>query len=146
MPLPPWDGDTVVATSGVGVALRLVDGADLEDRVIPLSTLLAATNPRLSGTAYAAGREYWLARCEGFRVLSDEGTIGVTERVGYRRSVAPAAFLLVRGGCSAPAPCSSTPTMCSTSMRAGRRCGCGADTARRLCVLAPVCCPGYSAA
>jgi hypothetical protein len=78
--------------------LGLVDGVDLEDRVIPLSTLLAATNPRLSGTAFAASREYWLARCEGFRVLSDDGAIGVIERVGYRTSAAPAAFLLVRGG------------------------------------------------
>jgi hypothetical protein len=75
-----------------------LDPGHWEEKVIPLSTLLAATNPRPAGTNVAANHDYWLARCEGFRVQSADGGIGVIERVGYRSSPAHAAFLLVRSG------------------------------------------------
>jgi hypothetical protein len=76
----------------------VVNGSLWEEKVIPLSTLLAATTPRPAGTQYAADHDYWLAQCEGFRALSDDGDIGVVEHVGYRSSPTRAAFLLVRGG------------------------------------------------
>jgi hypothetical protein len=66
--------------------------------VIPLSTLLAATTPRPASTQFAAGHAHWLARCQGFRALSEDGGIGVIERVGYASSPPRAAFLLVRRG------------------------------------------------
>jgi hypothetical protein len=50
------------------------------------------------------GQDYWLHRCEGFRVVSPDGEIGTVKGVLFRSSLEPEllevrAGLLAGGGC-----------------------------------------------
>jgi len=66
--------------------------------VIPVSILLAATAPRPARTELTANLDYWLARCQGFSVATEDGKLGVVQSIGYRPGCTGQAILLIHGG------------------------------------------------
>jgi hypothetical protein len=70
--------------------------------LVPRATLLALTADRpLPAQPINAGRrggDYWLGHCEGFRVQSPEGEVGVVESVVYAADAGRPAYLAVTGG------------------------------------------------
>jgi len=70
--------------------------------LLPRATLLALTAdhppPAQPITPARRGGEYWLGHCEGFRVRSPEGEVGVVESVVYARDAERPAYLAVTGG------------------------------------------------
>src|SRR5438477_5546829 len=70
--------------------------------LLPRATLLALTadhpSPAQPITAARGGGEYWLGHCEGFKVQSPEGEVGVVESVVYAADAGRPAYLAVTGG------------------------------------------------
>jgi hypothetical protein len=70
--------------------------------LVPRATLLALTAdrppPAQPITAARMDREYWLGHCEGFKVRSPEGEVGVVESVVYAAHAARPAYLAVTSG------------------------------------------------
>jgi hypothetical protein len=70
--------------------------------LLPRATLLALTadHPPQAQPTSAAGRggEYWLGHCEGFKVQSPQGEVGIVESVVYATDAAQPAYLTVTGG------------------------------------------------
>jgi hypothetical protein len=70
--------------------------------LVPRATLLALTAvrppPAQSITAARGGGDYWLGHCEGFKVQSPEGEVGVVESVVYATDAGRPAYLAVTGG------------------------------------------------
>lgn len=70
--------------------------------LLPRATLLALTAdhpPPAQPTAAARrGADYWLGHCEGFKVHSPKGEVGVVESVVYATDAARPAYLAVTGG------------------------------------------------
>lgn len=70
--------------------------------LLPRATLLALTadrpTPAQPITAARAGGDYWLGHCEGFRVQSPEGEVGVVESVVYAADAGRPTYLAVTGG------------------------------------------------
>src|SRR3954469_4606086 len=70
--------------------------------LVPRATLLALAAehppPAQPTTAARGGGEYWLGHCEGFKVQSPEGQVGVVESVVYDADAARPAYLAVTGG------------------------------------------------
>ncbi|MFL5830951.1 MAG: hypothetical protein ACJ76X_13635 [Solirubrobacteraceae bacterium] len=70
--------------------------------LLPRATLLALTadHPPAAQptTAARGGGEYWLGHCEGFKVQSPEGEVGIVESVVYAADAAQPAYLTVTGG------------------------------------------------
>jgi len=70
--------------------------------LLPRATLLALTAdhppPAQPINAGGRGEDYWLGHCEGFKVQSPEGEVGVVESVVYAADAARPAYLAVTGG------------------------------------------------
>ena len=70
--------------------------------MVPRATLLALTAvhppPAQPITAARGGGDYWLGHCEGFKVQSPEGDVGVVESVVYAADAGRPAYLAVTGG------------------------------------------------
>jgi uncharacterized protein YrrD len=70
--------------------------------LLPRATLLALTAdhppPTPPSPAARGGEDYWLAHCEGFKVQSPEGEVGIVESVVYAADAARPAYLTVTGG------------------------------------------------
>jgi hypothetical protein len=70
--------------------------------LLPRAMLLALTAdhppPAQTTTAARGGGEYWLGHCEGFKVQSPEGDVGIVESVVYATDAARPAYLAVTGG------------------------------------------------
>jgi hypothetical protein len=70
--------------------------------LLPRATLLALTadHPPAAQptTAARGGGEYWLGHCEGFKVQSPQGEVGIVESVVYATDAAQPAYLAVTGG------------------------------------------------
>lgn len=70
--------------------------------LLPRATLLALTAdhppPARPITPARQGRDYWLSHCEGFRVRSPEGEVGVVESVVHAADAGRPAYLAVTGG------------------------------------------------
>ena len=70
--------------------------------LLPRATLLALTGdrppPAQPMTAAREGGDYWLGHCEGFRVQSPEGEVGVVESVVYAADAGRPTYLAVTGG------------------------------------------------
>ena len=70
--------------------------------LVPRATLLAlaADHPPPAQPTIPAGGggEYWLGHCEGFKVQSPEGQVGVVESVVYDADAGRPAYLAVTGG------------------------------------------------
>jgi hypothetical protein len=70
--------------------------------LVPRATLLALTadrpRPAQPITAARMGGDYWLGHCEGFKVQSPEGEVGVVESVVYAADAVRPAYLAVTGG------------------------------------------------
>src|SRR5256885_16733898 len=70
--------------------------------LLPRATLLALTAdhppPAQPTSAARGGGEYWLGHCEGFKVQSPQGEVGIVESVVYATDAAQPAYLTVTGG------------------------------------------------
>ncbi len=70
--------------------------------LLPRATLLALTAdrpPSAQPITAARGRgDYWLGHCEGFKVQSPDGEVGVVESVVYAADAMRPAYLAVTGG------------------------------------------------
>jgi len=70
--------------------------------LVPSATLLALTAdhppPARPLDAGRRGGDYWLGHCEGFKVQSPEGEVGVVESVVFAAGAARPAYLAVTGG------------------------------------------------
>src|SRR5438477_3163850 len=68
--------------------------------LLPRAMLLALTadHPPPAQPVAAARSNYWLGHCEGFKVQSPEGDVGVVESVVYAADAGRPAYLAVTGG------------------------------------------------